>query len=554
MKRAAIYARFSSDLQDERSIGDQIAVCRTYAERNGYSVVATFHDREMSGAIIQGRDGFQSLLRAAAGGAFDAVIAESLSRIGRDQENRHAVLKRLTFAGVKLVTPSDGVVTSMVNGIRAIIDSQYLEDLKVMTRRGMSARVREGLSGGGRAYGYDVVPADTDGSGRGRRRINEAEAAIVRRIFAEYIDGRSALEIAAALNVDRVPAPRGDKWRANTIYGNGQRGSGILRNELYAGELVWNRLRMVLDPDTEKRVSRPNPESEWQRVAVPHLAIIDRPTFDAAQSNRERPAARDHHTRQRHVRMLSGLLRCGACGAGMRSNGADRSGTRILCASVSESGTCSNSRRYYLAPIERTVVAGLKERMGSRAAIELYVKAFDEERRRLAHNSSGRRAELERSLEQAEKQIARAVDLVMRDVISEAEAAKRLLDLRHDRDRTALELASISDDRPVTLAPANVEAYLGELRELERVVNDRISEGHEDLAKSFRRMVDRVTIMQAPPGSAPMVRVSGHLGDLLAQAPNRAVSQPQFVGGAGGSGRGIWSAPPISFSFERLAA
>ncbi len=49
-----------------------------------------------------------------------------------------------------------------------------------------------------------------------------------------------------------------------TIYGNPDRGTGILNNELHVGKLVWNRLRYIKDPETGKRVSRPNPELEWR--------------------------------------------------------------------------------------------------------------------------------------------------------------------------------------------------------------------------------------------------------------------------------------------------
>lgn len=63
-----------------------------------------------------------------------------------------------------------------------------------------------------------------------------------------------------------------------------QRGTGIIQNELYAGRLVWNKVRMVKDPDTGKRLSRRNPKNNWQTVDVPDLRIISQELFDAAQS------------------------------------------------------------------------------------------------------------------------------------------------------------------------------------------------------------------------------------------------------------------------------
>ncbi|MGB8901873.1 MAG: recombinase family protein [Methylocella sp.] len=68
-------------------------------------------------------------------------------------------------------------------------------------------------------------------------------------------------------NKEAVPGPSGTAWGPSTIHGNPDRGTGILNNELYIGKLVWNRLRYIKDPETGKRVSRPNPESEWIRLS-----------------------------------------------------------------------------------------------------------------------------------------------------------------------------------------------------------------------------------------------------------------------------------------------
>ncbi len=120
------------------------------------------------------------------------------------------------------------------------------------TRHGLEAVVRSGRNAGGRAYGYRPVPGKP-----GQLTIDDAEAAIVRRIFREFIEGATPRAIAVGLNADRVAAPRGTRWTATTINGNLARGHGLLMNELYTGVIVWNRVRMVKDPTTGKRISRP---------------------------------------------------------------------------------------------------------------------------------------------------------------------------------------------------------------------------------------------------------------------------------------------------------
>ncbi len=109
----------------------------------------------------------------------------------------------------------------------------------------------------------------------GEREIVPAQAEVVRRIFSVYSTGMSPKAIAKQLNAERCPGPGGAPWNPSTIHGNPRRGTGILNDELYIGRLVWNRLRYVKDPDTGKRVSRPNASSEWVTTAVPELRIVD---------------------------------------------------------------------------------------------------------------------------------------------------------------------------------------------------------------------------------------------------------------------------------------
>src|SRR6266545_1663917 len=90
---------------------------------------------------------------------------------------------------------------------------------------------------------------------------------------------------------------------ASTINGNMQRGTGIIQSELYAGRLVWNKVRMVKDPDTGKRLSRPNPKHDWQTTDVPDLRIISQKLFDAAQS-RKQACGQMHPNQQRRPRHM----------------------------------------------------------------------------------------------------------------------------------------------------------------------------------------------------------------------------------------------------------
>jgi len=98
---------------------------------------------------------------------------------------------------------------------------------------------------------------------------------VIRRIFRDYAAGVSPIALAKRLNAEHVLGPGGAAWNPSTIHGNPTRGTGLLNNELYIGRLVWNRLRYVKDPDSGKRVSRPNPPSHWVTTSVLDLRIVD---------------------------------------------------------------------------------------------------------------------------------------------------------------------------------------------------------------------------------------------------------------------------------------
>jgi site-specific DNA recombinase len=336
MIRAAIYARFSSENQNDKSIEDQIALCRELCAREGLKVVAVFDDRAISGTSVANRPGFQKMMRSAEAKSFDVLVAEDIDRISRDQGDWHTARKSLEFLGIAIHTAT-GKVTKIDGALRALMGEMFIENLVLHTRRGMEGVIRDGRHAGGKAYGYRPI------AGRaGELEIIEDQAKIVRRIFEEFAKGYTARDIAGRLNGDGVEPPHGIRWNASTIYGSVQRGNGILLNEIYIGQIVWNKVRMVKDPETGKRISRPNPSSQHKRAAALHLRIVDDGTWKAVQAKRRTIP----HTKPKHrvARLLSGLLRCPTCGGGMGSVGLHRGEPRVQCSTYRESGSCTNSR------------------------------------------------------------------------------------------------------------------------------------------------------------------------------------------------------------------
>ncbi len=171
-------------------------------------------------------------------------------------------------------------------GLKGTMNALFLKDLADKTRRGLRGRVEAGKSAGGLCYGYKAVhQLDERGERiRGERRIDPDEAAVVVRIFQMFAAGASPVAIARTLNAEGIPGPGGQAWRDTTIRGHALRGTGILRNELHVGRLIWNRMRYIKDPTTGKRVSRINPKELWIEHEVPEMRLLDEDLWDRVQS------------------------------------------------------------------------------------------------------------------------------------------------------------------------------------------------------------------------------------------------------------------------------
>jgi len=529
MKRAAIYARFSDDKQNDRSIEDQVALCRAKAERDGLKVVSVFSDRARSGASIHGRPGVADMLAAAKAGLFDRLIVEELDRLSRSQTDLPWIYDRLTFAGVDiLAVHTQGRTDQVQVGIRGIVGALFLTDLAHKIRRRAAGNIREGKHAGGLAYGYDTTPGRP-----GMWTVNEAQAAIIRRIFEEYLAGERTPAIARRLNVEMIKPPRGKHWQPGALTGSNNRHNGILGNEVYCGRLVWNRVRMIKDPETGKRVSRSNPESEWQRAEVPHLMIVAPEIFDHATRIRQTRRKSSPALRRKPKALLSGLLRCGTCGGGMSIKGTDRGGVRIVCTAHHNAKACDNSRTYYLRTIEATVLSGLRHHLVDPRAIRHFLKTYHDERRRLAGAAESIRPQLSRQLSDTTRRLSRLMEAMLDSDAPVAEFTGKISDLEREKLRLQSELERLSEPvKVVALHPAATAHYLKVVDNLASAIAAR--DGTTAMAASIRELIESVTVHRTEPGGPVWLTVNGRLAALIGAPvfPDGSVSGVKVVAGA----------------------
>ncbi len=519
--RAAIYARFSTDMQRDASIEDQIRTCKDYPKQQGLQIVGEYTDRATSGASLM-RSGIQKLQRDASTDPFDVVISEALDRLSRNQADIAQLFQRLVFSNVAIETVSEGCISEMHIGLKGTMNALFLKDLAKKTHRGQKGRALAGKSAGGKAYGYKVVQKFDEAGDpvRGDRSIDPAEAKIVKRIFQEYAAGRSPKKIAEALNKDRIPSPSGRGWGASTLHGNRERGTGILNNELYIGRQVWNRLQYVKDPDTGKRTSRLNPPEDWVITEVPGLRIIPQDLWDAAKirqsSLKVKGTKANSWDRRRPRTLFSGLIKCAACGGGYAKISKDHFG----CSTARNKGAsiCNNKLSIHQQTLERLVFRGLDQLMDEEA-LDIFCQEYIKERNRLNAEASAGRSDLEQELIKTKREHARLVDAIVAGVPAD-QVKDRMIAL--EDHRKTLEEALQKDPAPAKLRlhPGMATTYRDRLQTLVRDLDQ--TDRCEGSKEALRGLIDRIVLHPSSKTGKLSVELEGALAGLLALADSNA--------------------------------
>ena len=223
-----------------------------------------------------------------------------------------------------------------------------------------------------------------------------------------------------------------------------------------------------------------------------------------------------HHRRPRH--MLSGLLKCGACGSGMSTNGKDKSGrVRIRCSAATESGSCPDPKTFYLDTVESAVLAGLRSEMQSPKALAEYVKTYHEERKRLSADADAKRSRLERCAAQLKHEIDRLVDHLANGIGDPHVIGPRSTELHCEREDILAELAKApAAEEVVSLHPSLLKRYEQQLESLQEALSKGIRSGDRECAEALRDLIETVTVYRDPssPGAVE-IEVKGKLSALV---------------------------------------
>ena len=270
------------------------------------------------------------------------VLTEDLDRLNRSQSDIAMIFSLAEYHGVEIRTVFDGGrINDLHVGMKGAMSALELKKISERTRRGQRGSVKAGRVAGGLAYGYAVDPWNAKGEIEpGHRRIVPEQAEIVRRIYCDYLDGKSPNRIVHELNRQGVPGPRGGRWNASTVTGHWGRMNGILQNPIYKGVFLWNCNNWDRHPVSGKRVWRPNGEEERVERRMPHLAIVPEETWEAVQKRRAM-TRRQVPARRGRIPKFDFTILCDACGGRMVPS----CGTYLRCYNARRTGTCTRTRK-----------------------------------------------------------------------------------------------------------------------------------------------------------------------------------------------------------------
>ena len=520
MTRAAIYARFSTTMQREASIEDQVRICRERAALERCEVIEVFSDMAISGASTR-RPGLQSLLALAERGGVDVILCEALDRLSRDQADVAQLYKRLSFHDVRIITTSEGEINELHVGLKGTMNQMFLKDLAAKTRRGLRGRVEAGKSGGGNAYGYRVVRGlGPDGQPvTGEREIVPCEAEVIRRIYQEFADGYSPKKIAQRLNADGISGPRGTHWRDTAIRGHRQRGTGIINNELYIGRLIWNRLRYVKDPETGKRVSRLNPEQDWVIHDVPELRIVTDALWDAVKWRQKEidatPAVQGIRKsrfweKKRSQHLLTGKLACGCCGGGFAAVGKDY----LACSNARKLQTCSATRSIKRATLEDAALGLLRDRLMQPDAVAEFVTAFTRAANAQRRDEGIKHEQTRKALKDVERKLAGLYDAIA-DGLRTPGLLQKLQALEEEKAELERKLEAPAPSA-VRFHPKLAELYRSKVTELSEALKDDTI--RVPALNLLRSLIDRVVVHHDAGRKGVTLEVEGALSAMISQA------------------------------------
>ena len=306
-RKVAAYARVSTDHAEQlTSYEAQVDYYTKFiTDRADWDFAQVYTDEGISATSTSKREGFKKMVAAAINGEIDLIVTKSVSRFARNTVDSLSTIRKLKEHGTEVFFEKENIWTFDSKGELLIT---IMSSLAQEESRSISENVtwghRKRFSDGKVSLAYSHFLGYDKGE-NGTLKLNEAEAVIVRRIYAMFLEGSTPHQIAKALTADGILSPGGkEQWHERTV-------RAILTNEKYKGDALLQK-SYTADFLTKKQVVNRGEIPQYY-VEGAHEAIIDPVVFDMVQqelANRGRGKNRHSGTG-----LFSSRIKCGECGS-----------------------------------------------------------------------------------------------------------------------------------------------------------------------------------------------------------------------------------------------
>lgn len=447
--KAVIYARFSSEKQNEQSIEGQLRECYEYAKHNDITVIREYIDRAQSGTT-DNRTAFQQMISDSAGHLFDAIIVYKMDRFARNRYDSAIYKARLKRNGVKLLYAKEHIP----DGPEGILFESLLEGMAEYYSAELSQKLKRGIHetalkckrlGGVPPLGYKVSPD-------GHYAIDDKTAPIVREIYARYAKGETAASICQSLNERGIKSSQGRTFTRASL-------PRILTNKKYIG--IYTCKDVVIEG------------------GVP--AIVDKELFEAVQKFRTTNATHPVSHKSKADYLLSQKVFCGLCGSALQGTCGTSHDHKVFryyrCALNRKGCRQKNIRKEYL---ERLVVEETVRRILQPDIIDLIATHCAELSAADAQNDEEATA-IRLQIREKEKCIQNLLRAIEQGIITPS-TKSRLEELEQQKSNLEYGLLSISNQRTPVLSKSDIK-YL--LTRFQRESKDISEEFDKDLVDCF---------------------------------------------------------------------
>ena len=516
----ALYARVSTAKQAEKdlSIPDQVRQIREWCERQGHSVAVEYIEPGAS-ATDDRRSIFQQMISEASvsPAPFDAIVIHSLSRFFRDSYEFAYYERKLLKVGVKVISitqqTGDDPAGEMARKIFSLFDEYQSKENGKHTLRAMQENARQGfVNGSVPPFGYRKVEVELQGR-KGKKKklaVDPGEAAIVKKVFDLYLNGHNGHALgmygaADCLNRQGITF-RGRPWSKGLV-------EGVLNNTAYIGEHYFNKKHAK----TRKR----KPKSEWILVKVP--PVIDETIFKRAQRLRE--SRNPDNVPPRVVgnpTLLTGLLKCGCCGAGMTLMTGKSGGYRYYkCSTRIRKGNSCSSGNLPTGKLDNLILHSLADKVFTESRVRIMLNELKKRLSRSRDASAEHLKSLTTELEKNQCSLDRLYKAVEEGLLPmDTTLSERAHRLQAQRQTILSEIAGIRRQKEMPqqfLSSRHVSAFCQALK-------SRLLDRASGFGKRYLRLlVDEIRVM------GKEIRIRGSYSALAHAVGQKSLGTPVGV-------------------------